>query len=135
MAAPAMVPRLVIARPGGSPVAVNVSGCLPAVASAPMPSDTFAPARLAWLPGLILACFGIFWLVGPMTIAVLPLTALAYGVLFHRQWHHVFQPLGLRVRKNWSALIAFLFLYQILMSLASVRGYMQELLGVRRRWK
>ena len=53
MTAPAIVPRLVIARPGGSPVAVNVSGCLPAVASAPTPSDTFAPARLAWLPGLI----------------------------------------------------------------------------------
>jgi len=90
---------------------------------------------IAWLPGLILACFGIFWLVGPMTIAVLPLTALAYTVLFHRQWHHVFKPLGLRVRKNWSALIAFLFVYQIMMSLASVRGYLQELLGVRRQWK
>jgi biofilm PGA synthesis N-glycosyltransferase PgaC len=90
---------------------------------------------IAWLPGLILACFGIFWLVGPMTIAVLPLTAFAYGVLFHRQWHHVFKPLGLRVRRNWTALIAFLFVYQIMMSLASVRGYVQELLGVRRRWK
>jgi biofilm PGA synthesis N-glycosyltransferase PgaC len=90
---------------------------------------------IAWLPGLILACFGIFWLVGPMTIAVLPLTAFAYGVLFHRQWHHVFKPLGLRVRRNWTALIAFLFVYQIMMSLASVRGYVQELLGVRRRWR
>jgi poly-beta-1,6-N-acetyl-D-glucosamine synthase len=90
---------------------------------------------IAFVPGLILACFGIFWLVGPMTIAVLPLTALAYGVLFHRQWHHVFKPLGLRVRKNWAALLAFLFVYQILMSLASVRGYAQELLGLRRQWK
>jgi biofilm PGA synthesis N-glycosyltransferase PgaC len=89
---------------------------------------------IVWLPGLVLACFGIFWLIGPMTIAVLPLTALAYAVLFHRQWHHVFKPLGLRVRKNWLALLAFLSVYQILMSLASVRGYMQELLGLRRRW-
>jgi poly-beta-1,6-N-acetyl-D-glucosamine synthase len=90
---------------------------------------------IAWLPGLVFACFGVFWLIGPMTIAVLPLTALAYGILFHRQWHHVFKPLGLQVRKNWLALVAFLFVYQILMSLASVRGYAQELLGVRRIWK
>jgi biofilm PGA synthesis N-glycosyltransferase PgaC len=90
---------------------------------------------LCFLPGLILACFGIFWLVGPMTIAVLPLTALAYSVMFHRQWHHVFKPLGLRVRKNWSALVVFVFVYQFLMAMASVRGYLQELLGIRRQWK
>lgn len=90
---------------------------------------------IAWLPGLVLACFGIFWLVGPMTIAVLPLMALAYGVLFHRQWQYVFKPLGLHVRKNWLALLAFLLVYQILMSMASVRGYVQELLGARRQWK
>jgi hypothetical protein len=32
-------------------------------------------------------------------------------------------------------LVAFLLMYQIMMSLASVRGYAQELLGVRRQWK
>ncbi len=90
---------------------------------------------LAWFPGLILACFGIYWLVGPMTIAVLPLTALAYGLLFNRQWRDVFKPLGLKVRKNWVALVAFLFVYQILMSAVSVRGYAQELFGLSRRWK
>ena len=55
---------------------------------------------LAWLPGLVLACFGFYWLVGPMTIAVIPLTVLAYAFLFRRQWRDVFKPLGLRVRKN-----------------------------------
>ena len=90
---------------------------------------------LAWVPGLVLACFGIFWLVGPMTLAVLPLTALAYGLLFRRQWRDVFRPLGLVVRRNWLALAAFLLVYQILMSSVSVRGYAQELLRLRRRWK
>jgi len=90
---------------------------------------------LAWLPGLVLACFGIYWLVGPMTLAVLPLTACAYGLLFHRQWRDVFRPLGLKVRKNWLALVVFLFVYQILMSAVSVRGYAQELFGRSRRWK
>ena len=90
---------------------------------------------LAWVPGLILACFGYYWLVGPMTIAVVPLTLFAYGVLFVRQWRGVFKPLGLKVRKNLPALLAFLFVYQILMSAVSVRGYAQELVGVRRNWK
>ena len=90
---------------------------------------------LAWLPGLVLACFGHFWLVGPMTLAVLPLTFLVYGLLFRRQWHDVFRPLGLQVRKNWLALAAFLLVYQILMSTVSVRGYAQELLRLRRKWK
>ena len=90
---------------------------------------------LAWLPGLVLACFGHYWLVGPMTVAVLPLTAVAYGLLFHRQWRDVFRPLGLVVRRNWLALLTFLVVYQVLMSAVSVRGYAQELLRLRRRWK
>jgi poly-beta-1,6-N-acetyl-D-glucosamine synthase len=89
----------------------------------------------AWLPGLVLACFGQYWLVGPMTIAVLPLTAIVYGVLFRRQWHDVFKPLGLVVRKNWPALAAFLLFYQVVMSTVSVKGYAEELLRRRRRWK
>lgn len=89
----------------------------------------------AWVPGLVLACFGHFWLVGPMTVAVLPLTGLVYAILFRRQWRDVFRPLGLRVRKNWIALFAFLLVYQVLISAVSVRGYAQELFRLRRRWK
>ena len=89
----------------------------------------------AWVPGLVLACFGHFWLVGPMTVAVLPLTGLVYAILFRRQWHDVFRPLGLRVRKNWMALVAFLLVYQVLISAVSVRGYAEEVFRLRRRWK
>lgn len=89
----------------------------------------------AWIPGLVLACFGHFWLVGPMTLAVLPITATVYAVLFRRQWHDVFKPLGLVVRKNWLAFAAFLLVYQIVMSTVSVKGYIEELAHRRRRWK
>ena len=68
-----------------------------------------------------------------MTLAVLPLTACVYGLLFHRQWRDVFRPLGLKVRKNWVALVASLFVYQIHTSAVSVRGYAQELFGRSRR--
>jgi hypothetical protein len=47
----------------------------------------------------------------------------------------VLKPLGLRVRKNWLALSAFLLVDQILMSMVSVRGYAQELCRVGRRSK
>lgn len=88
-----------------------------------------------WVPGLILACFGIFWIVGPMTIAVIPLTILIYSLLFHYQKRRVFGPLGLRVRRDIYGLIMFVFVYQFFMSLFSLIGYTQELTNRTRRWK
>ena len=88
-----------------------------------------------WLPGLVLACFGVFWFVGPMTVAVVPMTMLVYGLLHHYQLRNVLKPLGLTHRRNGCALVLFLFGYQALMSLASVRGYLQELFQRQRAWK
>ncbi|MCU1363503.1 MAG: glycosyl transferase [Acidimicrobiaceae bacterium] len=88
-----------------------------------------------WLPGVVLACFGIFWFVGPMTVAVLPMTLLVYGILFHYQNRRVFRPLGLRVRRNLVGLLLFVIIYQIFMSSFSVIGYAQELTRRTRRWK
>ncbi len=88
-----------------------------------------------WVPGMILACFGHFWVVGPMTIAVVPLTMLVYGLLFHFQTKHVFTPLRLRVRRDVTGLILFIFVYQFFMSLFSITGYVQELTKRSRSWK
>lgn len=88
-----------------------------------------------WLPGVVLACFGIFWFVGPMTVAVLPMTFLVYGILFHYQNHRVFKPLGLRVRRNLVGLFLFVVVYQMFMSSFSVIGYAQEFTRRTRRWK
>jgi biofilm PGA synthesis N-glycosyltransferase PgaC len=88
-----------------------------------------------WLPGLVLAATGRFWIVGPFTLAVLPLTLAVDSLLFHFQRRRVFDPLGLRVRRNVFGLVAFVLAYQMLMSPVSVVGYGQELLGLRRRWK
>lgn len=36
-----------------------------------------------WIPGLILAFWGIYWIVGPMTLLVLPLTFISrYRLVF-----------------------------------------------------
>lgn len=87
-----------------------------------------------WLPGLVLACFGIYWIVGPMTLFVIPLTLLSYAVLYAYQLS-VFKRLKLKVRKNLLGLILFVLCYQMLMAPVSVWGYLQEFLMLDRVWK
>jgi len=87
-----------------------------------------------WLPGLILACFGYFWIVGPATLLVLPLTFASYAVLYAYQ-KYVFRRLNLRVRKNRSGFVLFLLCYQMIMSPVSVWGYAQEAFRLKRVWK
>lgn len=87
-----------------------------------------------WLPGMVLACFGIYWIVGPMTLLVIPLTLLSYAMLYIYQLH-VFRHLNLKVRKNNWGFILFVLFYQMLMSPVSVWGYLQEFLKLERIWK
>jgi biofilm PGA synthesis N-glycosyltransferase PgaC len=88
-----------------------------------------------WLPGLALACTGRFWVVGPMTLAVLPLTVLLYLLLYRRQKRAVFGPLGLRPRRDIRFFLLFLTIYQVFMSAMAVRGYAQHLLRRKHTWK
>jgi poly-beta-1,6-N-acetyl-D-glucosamine synthase len=90
---------------------------------------------LVWLPGLVLAATGRYWIVGPYTLAVLPLTLVVNAILYRYQRRRVFNILGLRVRRNSMGFLAFVLTYQMLMSPIAVVGYGQELLGLRRRWK
>jgi biofilm PGA synthesis N-glycosyltransferase PgaC len=87
-----------------------------------------------WIPGLLLALIGIYWIVGVMTLLVLPLTLLCYGILYLHQ-RHVFRVLKLRIRKNTAGFILFVLFYQIIMSPVSVWGYLQEFFKVKRTWK
>ncbi len=87
-----------------------------------------------WLPGLILACFGHFWIVGPYTLLVFPLTFISYAVLYTYQ-KYVFRRLNLKVRKNFSGFILFMLGYQMIMSPVSVWGYAQEAFKLKRVWK
>lgn len=87
-----------------------------------------------WIPGLFLALsFKIYWIVGPMTILVIPLTLLSYIILYQYQ-KHVFKQLDLKVRKNISGFIIFLLCYQIFLSPISILGYIQELIKLKRNW-
>ena len=88
-----------------------------------------------WIPGLIGAFFGVYWIVGPMTLLVLPLTLVSYGSLYIYQKYYVFRKLGLKVRRNRLGFILFVLFYQMLMSPVSVWGYLQEFLKLKRVWK
>ena len=90
---------------------------------------------LVWLPGLALAATGRYWIVGPYTLAVLPLTLLVNLILYRFQRRRVFNLLGLRVRRNVFGFVGFVLAYQMLMSPIAVAGYGQELRGLRRRGK
>lgn len=89
----------------------------------------------AWIPGLVLALFGHYYIVGPMTLLVLPLTIISYMTLYIYQRDYVFKPLGLRIRKNLTGFILFILSYQMIMSPVSVYGYVQETLKLKRYWK
>ena len=86
-----------------------------------------------FIPGLVLACFGYFYIAGPLTVAVLPLTLLWNGVIFRIQ-SGVYQREGLIVRRNIRGFLFYALGYSLLMQPVCVWGYCSELLGLRKSW-
>jgi poly-beta-1,6-N-acetyl-D-glucosamine synthase len=92
-----------------------------------------AAYSLAFLPGIVLAAFGNFAIVGPMTLAVLPLNLTLATVMYLRQ-HRMFRELGLKERRNRVGFVAYVLVYQVLSSPVALWGYAQEATGRRARW-
>ncbi|HET9216396.1 MAG TPA: glycosyltransferase family 2 protein [Terriglobia bacterium] len=86
-----------------------------------------------FLPGVILALTGRYYIVGPMTLLVIPVAFMVVTVMFHKQ-RQVFEELNLKVRKNSVGFLIFMLLYQPLMSPICLTGYLKELAGARKRW-
>ncbi len=87
----------------------------------------------AFIPGLILALFGLYWIAGPMTLAVLPLAAIWNWFIFRVQ-RRMFRSQGLRVRSNPRGFLFYVFAYSLLMQPVCVGGYFAELAGLRKNW-
>jgi biofilm PGA synthesis N-glycosyltransferase PgaC len=83
--------------------------------------------------GIVLACFGNFAIVGPLTLLVLPLNMLLSGFMFKLS-RDSFHDVGLRVRRNVVGFFSYLLLYQLFMSPVSVVGYVQEVFRTKRNW-
>jgi biofilm PGA synthesis N-glycosyltransferase PgaC len=86
-----------------------------------------------FIPGVVLALFGIYWLVGPASLALVP-TALLLGCVMYRCSARVFAAHGLRMRRDIVAWLCYTLGYGFIMHPASVRGYAAELLGKRKSW-
>jgi biofilm PGA synthesis N-glycosyltransferase PgaC len=87
-----------------------------------------------WIPGLIIAFFGYFYIVGATFFFVLPLTFLTNYVMYRFQ-KNVFHSLDLKIRKNLLGFFVYVLFYQLFMSPVSVWGYLQEFLQLKRVWK
>jgi biofilm PGA synthesis N-glycosyltransferase PgaC len=88
---------------------------------------------IVFLPGVLLALTGRYYIVGPMTLLVVPLSLLIVILMFHKQ-RQVFEELNLKVRRNSLGFFCFMLLYQPMVSPICVTGYLKELAGARKRW-
>jgi len=86
-----------------------------------------------FLPGLVLALFGIYWIAGPMTLLVLPL-AMSLNYLMFLIQASMFSEQGLRVRKNVGGFLCYALLYGLILQPACVLGYATDLVGWRKSW-
>lgn len=86
-----------------------------------------------FVPGLVLAAFGVFWIAGPITLLTLPLAAFWNIVIFRIQ-SRMLKREGLNVTRNWGALLFYVTGYALFMQPISLWGYVTELAGMKKKW-
>ena len=86
-----------------------------------------------FIPGIVLALCGIYWIAGPLTLALLPM-ALGINYVMYRVGSQMFARNGLRVRRNLSGFMTYAFVYSLILQPACVAGYFSEILGLRKTW-
>ena len=88
---------------------------------------------LAFIPGLLLAVFGIYWLAGPITLLVLPL-AMLWNILIFRIQTRMLRRNDIQMKKSLLGFVLFAFIYPFVMQPVSVWGYLSELFGRKKEW-
>lgn len=86
-----------------------------------------------FIPGLVLACFGIFWIVGPMTVALIPM-AFLLNIVMYNKGRAMFKHEHLEVRKNYFGFFFYVLAYGIILQPACVWGYISEVFNLRKHW-
>jgi biofilm PGA synthesis N-glycosyltransferase PgaC len=86
-----------------------------------------------FIPGLILAFFGIYLIVGIMTLLVLPLaiTMTLISFMYQRKVYRSLQEEHPRIR--WSYVV-YLLTYAVIQAPISLVGYLEEFLSLKKRW-
>jgi len=88
---------------------------------------------LVFIPGVVLALFGYFWIVGPITLALIPM-AMGMNYFMYRIGCRMFEQLGLQVRFNPSGFFIYSLFYSLIMQPVSLAGYVAEVLNLRKSW-
>ncbi len=88
---------------------------------------------IAFLPGIVLALFGYYYIAGVMTLLVLPLALIWNAVIFTVQTR-MFKRQDLQVRRNIGGFLFYTVAYTMLLQPVCVIGYAAELLRVRKTW-
>ena len=79
----------------------------------------------AFVPGIILAFFGIYWIAGPMTLALVPI-ALLMNWLSYKKQSIIVEGMGIKVRENKLYFLWYALFYSIILQPACVFGYIKE---------
>lgn len=88
---------------------------------------------VGFIPGLILAMFGHYWIVGPMTLALIPL-GLAMNLLMFSVELRMFRHEHLKVRRNPLGFMIYVLAYGLLLQPVCLMGYLSELFNIRKNW-
>lgn len=86
-----------------------------------------------FIPGLIAALLGYYWIAGPLTLLLLPLAVIWNAVIFFIQ-RRMFRNQGLRIRRNLLGLLFYVVIYALVMQPICLWGYLSELTGQRKKW-
>jgi biofilm PGA synthesis N-glycosyltransferase PgaC len=96
----------------------------------PLMDSTFT---FVFVPSIVLALFGYYWIVGPMTLSLFPI-ALLINWFMYRTENKIFTDQGLKVRHNFFGFFIYLLPYSMIVQPAAVLGYATEILGLRKTW-
>ena len=86
-----------------------------------------------FLPGIILACFGYYYVVGLITLLVIPINICIIITMLISQKRFM-RYAGLKIRYNFVGMIFYILIYQIIMSPICVIGYFKEFFNFRKKW-
>lgn len=86
-----------------------------------------------FLPGLVLALCGIFWVAGPLTLLVLPLAAL-WNIVIYRIQTRVLKREKVEMERNWVGFLVYALAYSLILQPIAVWGYAAEMLGRKKEW-
>jgi biofilm PGA synthesis N-glycosyltransferase PgaC len=86
---------------------------------------------IGFIPGLVLALFGHYWIVGPMTLALIPL-GLSMNLFMFWVEVKMFNHHHLKVRKNPLGFMIYVFVYSLLLQPICLMGYLSEIFNFRK---